>query len=370
MKIKQMILTAGPKRSKNEIRYVTDAVKNGWNFHHSDYIKRFEKAFASYLGVKYALAMPTGTSALHLALHLFGVGPGDEVIIPDMTYIACANAVHYLGATPVLVDIDADSWSIDVSKVEKHISKRTKAIMPVHLYGNVADMEGITKIARKYNLFVLEDACQGLGCRLYGRKIGTLGDAAAFSFQGAKLLSIGEGGMYTTNRKDWYMKALSLADHGVSFVKQLWANKIGYMYPMSNVQAALGLARLEDIEANILRKQRIYSWYKEGLSDISGLALNPERKGAVSSFWMSSVLIPQESRISRDEVRKKLEEKLIDTRPFFYPISRFGIYKGPKEKNETSYNVSQRGINLPSGVMLTKEKVLYVVSTLRKILSV
>lgn len=362
------ILTAGPKISPHDLSYVRDAAKNGWNTHHSDYLYKFQEAFAKYIGVKHALAVPCGTHALHLSLVLFGVGPGDEVIIPDMTYVACSNAVHYTGATPILVDIDRETWSIDVAKVEKEITKKTKAIMPVHLYGNVAAMTEIRQLAKKYNLLIVEDACEGLGCTLNGKQVGSLGDAAAFSFQGAKMLAIGEGGMFVTNRSDWYERALSLTDHGVSLTKQFWIDEVGYMYPMSNIQGALGLSRLEDIDDLIERKRKVYQWYKERLSDIEGLSLNPERKGVRSSFWMSSIVLNRKFKVDRDTLRKKLKEVKIDTRSFFYPISDFHLYNTKDIKTPVSHDVAYNGINLPSGAMLTEEKVDYVTSMIRKIL--
>ena len=368
-KPKQLILTAGPKIGKNDVKYVVDAVKNGWNSHHSDYIYKFEVAFAKYVGVKYALNMPHGTSALHIALVLMGVGPGDEVIVPDFTYVTCANVVAQLGAKPVLVDVDRETWSIDVAHVEKYISKRTKVIMPVDLYGNVADLDGIKKIAKKHKLYILEDACEGLGSTLHGKQAGSTSDAAAFSFQGAKLIALGEGGMFTTNRKDWIERARSLVDNGISFKRQFWHNEIGYMYAMSNIQAALGLARLEEIRDLITRKRKIFGWYKERLGDIKGLQMNPERKSMMSSFWMSSVVLDDNFGITRDEVRKKMKTQMIDTRPFFFPISEFGFY-GTTPVTPVSYHLSRNGMNLPSGVMLKEKTVDYVARTLRKILGV
>lgn len=371
-KPKQVILTAGPKVTSRDVTYVTDAVRHGWNFHHSDYIYKFEEAFAKYVGAKYALTMPTGTSAMHLGLVLFGIGPTDEVIVPDFTYIACANVIHYTGAKPVLVEVDSATWSIDVTKVERYITKRTRAIMPVHLYGNAADMPAILKIAKKYNLFVLEDACEGLGCTLGEKVLGAWGDIGAFSFQGAKLLAIGEGGMFVTNRKDWIERARSLVDHGISTIRQFWHNEIGFMYPMNNISAALGLARLEDLADLIDRKRRIFSWYKERLGDIEGLSMNPERRELFSSYWMSSIILERNFDISRDELRKKLKEKCIDTRPFFFPISEFGLYtkKQLRQKHPVSYHLSHNGINLPSGVMLDEETVDYVAQTIRELLHV
>ena len=367
----KMILTAGPKIGKNDVAYVTDAVKNGWNFHHSDYIYKFEEAFAKYVGVKYALNMPHGSSALHIALALMGVGPGDEVIIPDFTYVTCANVVHQMGAIPVLVDIDRETWSIDTSKVEKYITKKTKVIMPVHLYGNVADMDSINRIAKKHHLFVLEDACEGLGTTLHGKQVGSFSDAAAFSFQGAKLVAIGEGGMFVTNRKDWIERARSLVDNGISFTRQFWHNEIGYMYAMSNIQAALGLSRLEDIHDLIARKRRINTWYRERLDDIKGLQFSPERKGVVSSFWMNTIILDTDFGISRDELRKKMKKAMIDTRPLFFPVSEFGFYGKPQVKQHPiSYHVSRNGMNLPSGVMLKEREVDYICKTVRKLLGV
>ena len=365
---KKMILTAGPSRSPDDLVYVTDAVRHGWNFHHSDYIYKFEEAFAKYLGCNHALSVSAGTHALHLALVLSGIGKGDEVLIPDLTYVACSNVVHYTGAKPVFVEVDRRTWSIDVSKVEKYITKNTRVIMPVHLYGNVADMEGIARIAKKHNLIIIEDACEGLGCKLNNKMIGTLSDAAAFSFQGAKLLAIGEGGMLVTNRADWDTRARSLADHGIDFNRQFWVKEIGYMYPMSNIQAALGLARLEDIENLISRKRKIFSWYKEGLKHTAGIELNPERAELYSSYWMSSIILSPDLPISRDELRKKLRASNIDTRPFFFPISMFQLYDQKKVSNPVAYELASRGVNLPSGVMLEKSAVGYICQVIHRLL--
>ncbi|KKU83773.1 MAG: DegT/DnrJ/EryC1/StrS aminotransferase [Microgenomates group bacterium GW2011_GWA2_47_8] len=364
----KMILTAGPKIGKNDIRYVSDAVKNGWNLHHSDYIYKFEEAFAKYVNAKYTLSMPHGTSALHIALVCMGVGRGDEVIVPDLTYVTCANVVHQLGAIPILVDIDRETWSIDTSRLEKYITKKTKVIMPVHLYGNIADMDGIAQIAKKHHLHILEDACEGLGSTLHGKQVGSLSDAAAFSFQGAKLLSIGEGGMLVTKHKGWIERARSIVDNGISFTRQFWHNEIGYMYAMSNIQAALGLSRLEDIDDLIARKRRINRWYRERLGGIKGIQFSPERKGVVSSFWMNTIVLDTDFGITRDELRIKMSEMKIDTRPFFFPISEFCFYNKQPINNPVSYHVSHNGINLPSGVMLTERMVDYIASVIRKLL--
>ena len=370
-KPKKLILTAGPKVGKRDVAYVTDAAKNGWNFERSKYIDLFESRFAKYLGVKYALTMPSGTSGLHLSLVLMGVGPGDEVIVPDFTYIACATAVRYTGAKPVLAEVNRETWSLDPNKLESYITKKTKAIMPVHLYGNLADMDAIRVIAKKHHLFLVEDACEGLGSTLQGKQAGAMSDAASFSFQGAKLLALGEGGMFVTSRKEWITRARSLIYQGISPTRQFWHNEIGFTYFMSNLQAALGVARLEDMKDLIARKRRIFGWYKNRLGDIEGLQLNPERRGVVSSFWMSSIVLDRDFGITRDQLRGKLKEAMIDTRPFFYPISEFGLYGKPLPKQHpVSYHLAHNGINLPSGVMLPEDTVDYIARTVRKILQV
>lgn len=367
----KMILTAGPKVGKNDVKYVTDAVKKGWNFDRSKYIDMFEEKFATYLGVKYALTMPSGTSALHLSLVLMGIGPGDEVIVPDFTYIACASSVAYTGATPVFAEVDRETWSLDSSKLESYITKKTKAIMPVHLYGNVADMDGIRAIARKHGLFVVEDACEGLGTTLDGKQLGSLSDAAGFSFQGAKLLALGEGGMFVTNKTSWMTRARSLIYQGISPTKQFWHKEMGFTYFLSNMQAALGVARLEEMSDLVARKKRIFGWYKKRLGDIEGLTLNPQRRGVHSSFWMSSIILDRDFGITRDRLRAELTNAMVDTRPFFYPISSFNIFGKPKpKKHPVSYHLAYNGINLPSGVMLTEEQVDYICSRVRKLLRV
>lgn len=365
----KMILTAGPKIGKHDVRYVADAVKHGWNFRHGEYIRLFEEKFAKYVGVKFAMTVPSGTSALHLSLVLMGIGKGDEVIVPDLTYISCATAVHYAGAKPVLAEVDRATWSIDTTKLERYITKKTKAIMPVHLYGNVADVDGIRKIAKKHRLFIVEDACQGLGCTLQGKMIGNLGDAAGFSFQGAKLLALGEGGMFVTNHTEWIKRAQSLIYQGISQTRQFWHNEIGFTYFMSDIQAALGVARLEEMRDLVARKRRIFSWYKERLGDVRGLGLNPERPGVVSSYWMSSIVLEKDFGITRDELRRKLKKQMIDTRPFFYPISDFHLF-GKQTINPVAHDISYNGINLPSGVMLTEHQVDYISTTVKKLLGV
>lgn len=365
----KLILTAGPSISSKEVSYVLDAVKNGWSFHLDDYIQKFEKAFANYIGRKYALAVTSGTGALHLAMRVLGIGPGDEVIVPDQTFVAVANAVHFVGATPVFCDVEEDTWCINPESFKKAITKRTKVVMPVYTYGQPPRMDEITKIARAHNIFIVEDACPAVGSLYKGKRAGILGDIAAFSFQGAKIMVTGEGGMFVTDNKKFYGKAASLRNHGRDFTKTFWHKDIGYMYRMSNIQAALGLAQLERITEFVKKKQQIFRWYKERLMGIDGILLNTQNVWSKSNYWMSSIVLDKKFRVKRDELRAELYKRTIDTRPFFYPISMFAMYKRSKKTNtDVSYKLGLNGINLPSGVNLTEEKIDYVSSQIIDIL--
>jgi perosamine synthetase len=364
---RELILTAGPSISKKEIKYVADAVTNGWNNHAFDYLHKFEKRFATYIGMRYALATSGGTGALWLGLATLGIGPGDEVILPDMTYFACSDVIKLLGATPVFVDILPDTWCIDPKAIERAITKRTKAIMPVHIYGNPSEMDEILRIARKNKLHIVEDACPAIGAEFKKKKPGSFGDFGAFSFQGAKIMVTGVGGMLVTNSKSLYEKALYLNDHGeAKSYKKFWQTSVGYTFEMSNLQAALGLAQLERIEEFVEKKRKIFEWYYERLHDIKGISLNYERKNTRSNRWMSSIILNDRFKFTRDQLRGKLKEKLIDTRPFFYPISMFPMYT--KANTPVSYAVALNGINLPSGLSLTEQQVDYIARTVRTLL--
>ena len=367
-----MILTAGPSISQKEIDYVLDAVKTGWNFHWSDYLRKFEKALAAYEGTEHALAVSHGTAALHLALAVFGVGPGDEVIVPDLTYVACSNVVRYLGAKPVFADVDRETWCLDPKSVEKLITSKTKAIMPVWMYGNAPDMDAIMAIAKKHKLYVIEDSCPALGTTYKNKKAGSIGDVGAFSFQGAKIAVMGEGGGFVTNRKDFMDQAMSLYDHGRDENRQFWAKQFGYMYELSGVQAALGLAQVERIEELVAKKRQIFKWYFDRLSSIKYFSLNKELPGVCSNMWMPSIVLHKDAPISRDDLRVELKKRMIDTRPFFFPITMFPIYEDKQAavRNPNAYYLSANGLNLPSGFERTEEDVDYIASHIKDILGV
>lgn len=362
----QIILTAGPSVSEKEMSYVMDAARYGWNFKHRDYLNKFEQSFAEYLGVNHTLTTNSCTCAMHLALVTLGIGAGDEVILPDVTWVATANAVLYVGATPVFADIEPDSWCLDPKSFEAAITEKTKAVMPVHLYGHPARMDKIIEIARKYNLYVIEDAAPAIGAECLGQKVATFGDFAAFSFQGAKLLVTGEGGILVTNNEELYKKAWAIWNQGC-LPGTFWVTQNGYKYRMSNMQAAFGLGQLERIDQLIEAKRQVFSWYVEGLKDVLQVKLNYEADWARSIYWMSSIYIDENAGITRDQLRAELKKLNIDTRPVFPAISQYPFWAKKQTPQPTALRVGNQGINLPSGVCLNREQVNYICQSIKDI---
>jgi len=363
----KFIPIAEPSITQKEIEYVRDAIKSGWVSSLGEYIARFEQKFAEYIGVKYALTTMNGTVALHLALVSLGIKEGDEVIIPDLTFIATANAVVYSGAKPVMVDIERDTWCIDPKCIKKAVTKRTKAIIPVHLYGHPANMNDVNEIAEQNGLYVIEDAAEAHGAEYKGKKVGGIGDVGCFSFYGNKIITTGEGGMIMTNNEEIFERAKFLRDHAMDANKRYWHTEIGYNYRMTNLQAALGLAQLERIDSLISKKELVFDWYEEHLNNIPGIKLNPEKEWAKNVYWMVCLVMDKSSPLSRDNLMIRLKEKGIDTRPFFYPISQMPMYRSSKI-NPVAYDISQRGVSLPSGVNLNKEQIAYICQQLKGIL--
>ena len=363
-----MILTAGPSISAREASYALDAARNGWNRQMDAYIKRFEAAFAEYVGTKYAMSTSSCTGALHIALAALGIGPGDEVIVPDLTWVATANAALYVGATPIFADIESDSWCLDPASFEAAITKRTKAVIPVHLYGHPARMDKIMKIARKHNVYVVEDAAPAIGAEFKGQKMGTFGDFAAFSFQGAKLVVTGEGGMLVTNNDELYAKAHVIWDQG-RVPGTFWINQRGLKYKMSNIQAAIGLGQLERVDELIEAKRRIFTWYHKELENVPGINLFVECSWARSIYWMCSILLDEKASITRDTMREELRKRGVDTRPAFPAISQYPIWPKPQKACPTAYRVGSQALNLPSGVCLKREQIQYVCRCIKEILS-
>src|SRR3989344_332752 len=366
-KPKELILTAGPSISKKEIDYVTDAVKNGWNFHMFDYKDKLEKKFAKYIGARYAMGTSGATGAMQLALACLDIGPGDEVILPDLCFYAASDVVMHRRAKPVFVDVLADTWCIDPDKIKKAITRKTKAIMPVYMYGNLCEMDEIVAISKKYGLSIFEDAAPALGSIYKGKKPGTFGAFGAYSFQGAKIAVSGIGGMLITNNKKYLEKVSMLNAHGQDPKRKFWQIQVAYSFHMSNLQASLALAQLERIEEFVAKKNQIFKWYKNGLSKVEGISMNPDKPKPRSNKWMSSIVLNRKFKFTRDQLIKELGKNLIDARPFFYPVSMFGMYK--EQNTPVAHHLGLNGINLPSGINLKKEQVDYICDVLIKLLS-
>lgn len=355
-----------PSITQKEIDYVTDAVKSGWVSSLGKYIDSFEETFATYCGTQYALATSNGTTALHLALASLDIKEGDEVIIPDLTFVATANAVKYTGAEVVIVDIDEATLCISPQAIEQAITPKTKAIIPVHLYGHPANMEAVNTIANKHKLFVIEDAAEAHGAECYGKKVGGLGKVGVFSFYGNKIITSGEGGMITTNDENLYQRMKYLRDHAMSKDKRYWHTEIGYNYRMTNLQAALGLAQLERIDEILAKKKLIFEWYQQGLAGINGIRLNQQASWAKHVYWMVCLEIDGYNESQRDELMLKLKLQGIDSRPYFYPVTSLPMYKSTKMP--MADKLSARGINLPSYFEITKDEVQFICTQLKEII--
>jgi perosamine synthetase len=370
------IPVSGPWITAKEVAYVSDAAANAWYANHNAFHARFEKAFAEHLGVRHAIALPSCTSAIHLALLALGVGPGDEVIVPDVTWIASSAPISYVGATPIFADIDAQTWCLDAASFEACITPRTRAVIPVDLYGGVPDWDAIRDIARRHKVAVIEDAAEAIGSEYRGRKAGTLGEAGVFSFHGSKTLTTGEGGMLVTDSDELRARVLVLRDHGRPPGDRLFHNtEIAHKYKMSSLQAALGLAQLERVDELVARKREIFGWYREALAGVPGIAINAEPAGTRNSFWMNTVVGVGEAPRAKERVLEGLDAAGIDSRPFFYPLSSLPAYRdspdasGARRRNKVSYRISPGGINLPSALNLDRETVGYVADCLKRILA-
>lgn len=354
---------AAPVIGEREIAAVSDAVRSGWVSSLGPYIDRFEREFAGYCGARHGVAVCNGTVALHLLLYALGIGPGDEVALPDLTFAATAHAVVQLGATPLLVDVEPDTGCMDPVALERAVGPRTRAVLVVHLYGHPADMKAIHAIAERRGLMVLEDAAEAHGARLPdGRRVGSVARAAAFSFYGNKVITTGEGGMLLTDDDALASRLRRLKDHGMSPTRRYFHEELAFNYRMTNLQAALGVAQLEQIEQFIARKRQIHAIYQERLGACVDVTLLGERPGYRGVFWMVSALLADESR-DRDALLAALREQGIDTRPFFVPMSELPHLAGFRAVGATgdgcpiARRLSRTGFNLPTGCGLTNEQV-------------
>ena len=354
-----------PSIKELEKKFVYDAINNGWGDHCYDYIYKFQNAFKSYLNTNHAIATSSCTGALHLALKTLGIKQGDEIIVPDATWVASIAPITYLSVKPVFVDVLEKSWCIDPKKIQKAITPNTKAIVVVHLYGNMCEMDEIMQIAKKNNLYVIEDSAEAIGSEYRGKKAGSIGDFGAFSFHGTKTITTGEGGMLVTNNKNLYKKACILHDHGrdPKIKKDLWVEKIGLKYKMSNLQAALGYAQMQRIEDLVKRKIEIFEIYKSKFSKVDYISLNSQADYVKNSYWMPTIIVNEKLSIDREKLIKELAQKGILLRPFFYPVSLCPEFK-KSFKNNLSIKLGQNGLNLPSYFDMTDEDISYISSNI------
>ena len=367
---------AGPWVTDLEATYVAQAARDAWYRGAGTFVRRFEQSFAHYIGVRHAIAVPHCTSALHLALLALRIGKGDEVIVPESTWIASAAPITYVGAQPVFADIDPTTWNISPESIERLITTKTRAVIPVGLYGLPADMPAIRKIAEKFKLHLIEDAAQSLGGKYSGKMSGSAADIAAFSFHGTKTLTTGEGGMFITDDEDIFERALFLRDHGRSRVdyKNFFNTEVAYKYRMSDLQAAFGLAQLERIDQLLEKKRTLFQWYRNGLADVAGIQLNVEPPDFVNSYWMTTVVLDPSFGLTTADIRSRFDEYGIDVRPFFHPLSALPAFSGypkveeAKSSNKAAYSISPRAFNLPSALQINEAQVERVCGLLKRFL--
>ena len=356
------LAVASPLFDDKEIELVNECMVSGWISSSGKFVNEFEESLAKYIGVKHAVSCSSGTSALHLILMAYGIGIGDEVIIPSLTFIATANAVTYSGAKPILIDSDIETWNIDESKIESAITKNTKAIIPVHLYGHPANMDSINKIAKKYNIKVIEDAAEAQGALYRARKVGSLGDASTFSFFGNKIITTGEGGMVVTNDSIIAEKCRLFRDHGMSTTKRYWHTVLGYNYRLTNIQAAIGVAQMSKIDSIIAKKKWIASEYNKHLRSLKGVTLPPNMEWADNVFWLYTILVD----FNRNKLITKFKKNGIDSRPVFYPIHTQPIYQNGLVL-PVSEKISNCGISLPSSPNLNGEDILKICRIIKSV---
>jgi perosamine synthetase len=348
---------AEPKFGDAELRYVSECILTGWVSSAGKFVTRFEEQFSEFCETEFAVSSSSGTTALHLSLLALGIGPGNEVIVPSFTFISTANAVTFTGAKPVFVDSEPSTWNINPVEIKKAITAKTKAIIPVHVYGHPANMDPILDIAGEYNLGVVEDAAEAHGALYKGKKVGSFGDMGMFSFYGNKIITTGEGGMIVTDNKDLAEKIRILRDHGMDPKQRYWHSVLGYNYRMTNIQAALGVAQMERIDQIIKQKRINATLYSRGLQNIPGITLPPEAVWAKNIYWMYSILIDEkEFGISSKELGKQLKDRGIETRPLFPSVHQQPIYN-TGQNLPVCEKLSRCGLSLPSSVNLNGDEI-------------
>jgi perosamine synthetase len=361
MKQRRQIAVSHPVLNGNEKTYVMECLDSTWISSIGRFIGLFEESVASFCGVRHAVACSSGTTALHLALLACGIGPGDEVIVPAVTYVAAANAVRYCGARPVFVDVEKDTGNLDPGLIEPAITERTRAILVVHLYGHPADMDPILQLARRLKLHVIEDGAEALGAEYFGRRVGSMGDVAIFSFFGNKTVTTGEGGMVVTSSETIAEKARLLRGQGMDPQRRYWFPVVGYNYRMTNIEAAIGLAQMEGVEARLEERRRLAGWYRQYLGRLSEVVDLPvERAEVRHSYWLYTIHLRETANLSRDELAVALSQAGIETRPVFYPMHWLPPYKEPAGRYPVAESFSIRGLSLPTHSLVSEEDVAYI----------
>jgi len=365
--VKSRIPYTKPSITELEVRYATDAAAHGWGERCYEYIDRFETMFTEHLGVKHAIATSSCTGALHMGMAALGIGPGDEVIMADTNWIATAAPIVHLGAKPIFVDILPDTWCIDPDLAEAAITPRTKAIVAVHLYGNLCDMDRLLAIGQKHGIPIIEDAAEAIGSVYHEKRAGSMGRFGTFSFHGTKTLTTGEGGMFVTDDDALYETVLTLSNHGRARgqTKQFWPDMVGFKYKMSNLQAAVGCAQLERIDELVTRKRDIFTTYKNGLTDIPGLSMNPEQDGTHNGFWMPTLVFESRTGVTTERLALGFADSNIDARVFFVPLSSTPPFQGVIS-SQWSSEIHRRAINLPSFHDMTKDEQCRVLQVVRE----
>jgi len=359
-----------PSITALEVEYATDAAANGWGPKCYEYIHRFEKAFADHLGVRHAIATSSCTGALHMGMAALGIGPGDEVILADTNWVATVSPVVHLGATPVFIDILPDSWCLAPDLVEAAITPRTKAIIAVHLYGNLCEMQRLLEIGTRHGIPVIEDSAEALGSVYHGRRAGSMGRFGAFSFHGTKTITTGEGGMFVTNDDELFETVLTLSNHGRARgqTREFWPDMVGFKYKMSNIQAAIGCAQLERIDPIVRRKRDILARYRAALEKPGVCRMNPEPEGTVNGAWMPTACFDAGTGVTFDALKKALSDHSIDARTVFHPLSSTGLF-GDACRHPVATAFPERAINLPSYPDMTDDDVDRVVKIIANMLS-
>ena len=361
---------AEPDLRGNELAYVVDCVRSGWISSIGPYVNRFEAGLAERIGASRALTTANGTVALHLALAALRIGPGDEVLVPDLTFAATANAVLYCGATPVLVDVREEDWGIDPELAAQAITPRTRAILPVHLYGHPCDMARLGELARAHDLAIVEDAAEALGATFDGRPVGSFGDIACFSFYGNKLITTGEGGACVTSRPELAERMSFLRDHGMDKSRRYWHEEVGFNYRMTSLQAAVGLAQLERLEELVAARRRNAAAYRERLAGLP-VGVSPETARVRSTFWMFNLVLGDELWGERDRVIQDLAAGGVETRAVFYPLHRmppYARFARPGQTFPVATRLGERGLSLPSATTLRPDEIDRVAAAVRRVL--